>query len=52
MTEVDAAEAAEQLRRLLTAIAAGEVTASEGQRAYLAGGLDTLERLARGFTTE
>lgn len=39
-------EAAEGVRKLLAAIDAGEVSADDVQRAYLAGSADVLDRLA------
>jgi len=46
--DVSPAEVAERLRALLDAVDAGELVASDTQRAYLAGAVDTLDRLSGG----
>ena len=46
MADKDTAETAAQLRRVLDAVDAGEIEAEPGQRAYLAGAADALERVA------
>jgi len=42
---VDTGEAAVAVRRVLAAVDAGELKATPGERAYLAGALDVLEQI-------
>ena len=42
---VDTGEAAAAVRRVLAAVDGGEVEATSGERAYLAGALDVLEQI-------